>query len=264
MAMAMNDIKIEMFPCNQTFMPRIDYFRQIAEDQQEESEYTAADKIQKRNLRRKTRSMKPITADFVVLHPWRNECSENGYVFIAYKPGKPRPLIVGWMMVHIRFFEPRTRHASLRIAHVDYISTNRNTRKGIGREMMNFLEPKMIELRCDFIELMPLSDVVGFYTGLGYALQFREVNYYTKWLNDTPEKRGTLDVYNIELIKEMREISEQIEREEIKAFEEIFIQFDSVEKAKYHAMQDDDDSTRIGMILTFEDGGMDEVRKMLV
>jgi hypothetical protein len=41
------DIKIEILACNRTNMPRIKKFRQLAEDQQRESELIAADKLQK-------------------------------------------------------------------------------------------------------------------------------------------------------------------------------------------------------------------------
>ena len=64
---------IERLPCDDKHMPRIIKLRQLAEDQQQESELIAADKLQKRYTRRITRSMKPITPDFIVLHPWRNE-----------------------------------------------------------------------------------------------------------------------------------------------------------------------------------------------
>lgn len=242
-------------------MPRIKKFRQLAEDQQQESELIAADKLQKQYTRRITRSMKPITPDFIVLHPWRNECHENGYVFIAYNEAKPRPKILGWMMVHIRIFTPRTRHKPLTIAHVDYISTNHNVGSGIGKTMMTRLRHVMTQLGCDFIELMPLSAVVGFYTKLGYSLQFEKVNYYTLWLREKQDTR----IYERELEDEMERLAAEIVAEEEAEFEPIYAQFTEEEKERYHEMQDEDDSTRIGMILTYEesDQNIDEVRTML-
>jgi len=260
-------MKIEMLACNQMNMPRITKLRQLAEDQQQESEWIAADKLQK--TRRITRSMKPITPDFVVLHPWRNECHSNGYVFIAHNDAKPRPRILGWMMVHIRIFtpQPQTRHKpSLTIAHVDYISTNHNSAGGIGKSMMLTLKTEMQRLECDFIELMPLPAVVGFYTKLGYTLQFEEVNYYTQWLNGTrEEKQETLVLYEKELIEEMERLGAEIEAEEADAFQPIYEQFTEKERDIYNRMQREDDSTRIGMIMTYEESGedMEEVRKML-
>ena len=250
-------------------MHRIEKLRQLAEDQQEESELIAADKLQKRYTRRITRSMKPITPDFIVLHPWRNECHSNGYVFISHNDAKPRPKILGWMMVHIRIFtpQPQTRHKpSITIAHVDYISTNHNSAGGIGRSMMEKLKHEMKRIGCDFIELMPLPAVVGFYEKLGYRLQFEEVNYYTLWLNGTGEdKTETLRLYNEKLIKEMERLAEEIEAEEVANFAPIYAEFKEKEKEKYEAMQSQDDSTRIGMIMTYEESGhdMEEVRKML-
>ena len=261
-------MKIEILPCDDKHMPRIIKFRQLAEDQQQESEWIAADKLQKRYTRRVTRSMKPITPDFIVLHPWRNECQTNGYVFIAHNDAKPRPKILGWLMVHIDTFEisPQTRYKPpLTIAHVDYISTNHNDVSGIGKFIMSRLRHVMTNLGCDFIELMPLPAVVGFYTNLKYSLQFEEVNYYPLWLNHTrEEKKGTLRFYQDKLIKEMERLGEEMEAEEEAEFEPIYEQFTEDEKERYTAMQEKDDSTRIAMIMTYEESGhdMEEVRKM--
>ena len=257
---------IEILACNRTNMPRIIKLRQLAEDQQQESELIAEDKLQKRYTRRITRSMKPITPDFIVLHPWRNECHSNGYVFVSHNDAKPRPRILGWMMVHIRIFTTRTRHKPLTIAHVDYISTNHNSAGGIGKGMMKALETEMRRLECDFIELMPLPAVVGFYEKLGYRLQFEEVNYYTLWLNSTREENhGALVLYEKELIEEMERLGAEMEAEEAAEFEPIFAQFTEEEQERYRAMQEEDDSTRIAIIMTYGDpeGGIEEVRKML-
>lgn len=246
-------------------MPRIKRFRQLAEDQQRESELIAADKLQKRYTRRITRSMKPITPDFIVLHPWRNECQTNGYVFIAHDNAKPRPRILGWLMVHINTFEANTR-TTLTVAHVDYISTNHNGGGGIGKTMMSRLRHVMSNLGCDFIELMPLPSVVGFYLKLGYRLQFEEVDYYTLWLNNTREKkRYTLFVYENELIDKMKQLAAEMDAEEVAEFEPIYAQLTEEEQERYEEMQYNDDSTRIGMIMTYEESGRNigEVRKML-
>jgi len=263
------EIKIEILPCNRDNMSRIKKFRQLAEDQQQESELIAADKLQKQYTRRITRSMKPITPDFIVLHPWRNECHDNGYVFIAHDGKKPRPKILGWLMVHIDTFEPfpQTRNKPpLTVAHVDYISTNHNGGGGIGTKIMSRLRHYMTNMGCDFIELMPLPAVVGFYTKLRYRLEFEAVHYYTLWLNNTrEEKRHTLSVYYNHLIQKMERLAEEMEKAEEEAFQPIYDQFTQEEKEMYHAMQDDEESTRIGMIMTYEESGydIDEVRKML-
>ena len=260
--------KIEMLQCDDRHMPRIKNFRELAEIQQQESELIAEDKMQKQYNRRKTRSMKKITPDFIVLHPWRNECRHNGYVFIAHDNAKPRPKILGWMMVHIREFKTRTRHEPLMIAHVDYISTNQNAMRGIGKKMMFTLRINMMRLGCDFIELMPLSDVVGFYENLGYKLEFRSADYYTLWLNNKHEEKNTKDtlvLYNKHLTEEMERLAAEMEAEEVKEFDPIYDEFTDEEKEKYHAMQAKDDSTRIAMIMTYEESGQDieEVRNML-
>ena len=262
----MENPHIEMLQCDDRHMPRISKFRELAEDQQEESELIAADKMQKQYNRRKTRSMKPITPDFIVLHPWRNECRHNGYVFIAHDNNTRRPKILGWMMVHINEFETRTRN--LKIAHVDYISTNQNAISGIGRKMMFILRENMMSLGCDFIELMPLPSVVGFYEKLGYKIEFRSANYYTLWLNDTHEEKKTKDAlikYNKQLTEDMERVAAEMEAEEAAEFEPIYEQFTEEEKERYEEMQRKDDSTRIGIIMTYEESGhnIEEVKIML-
>jgi hypothetical protein len=263
------EMKIEILACNRDTMPRIKKFRQLAEDQQQESELIAADKLQKQYTRRITRSMKPITPDFIVLHPWRNECHANGYVFIAHDGEKPRPKILGWLMVHIDTFEPfpHTRNKPpITVAHVDYISTNHNSAGGIGKKIMSRLRHVMTNMGCDFIELMPLPAVVGFYEKLGYRLDFEAVDYYTLWLNNTrEEKRYTLSAYYNHLIEKMKRIAQEIEEAEVAEFKPIYAKFTEEEKEIYEAMQSQVDSTRIGMIMTYEESGhdMEEVRKML-
>lgn len=262
----MYEPEIEMLQCDDRHMPRISRFRELAEDQQQESELIAADKMQKQYNRRKTRSMKPILPDFIVLHPWKNECHHNGYVFIAHDNNTRRPKILGWLMVHIKEFEIRTR--TLKIAHVDYISTNQNAMRGIGRKIMFTLRENMMSLGCDFIELMPLPAVVEFYEKLGYNLEFRSADYYTLWLNDTHEEKKTKDAlrrYNTKLTEDMEQLASEMEAEEEKAFEPIYDKFTEEEKKKYERMQDTDDSTRIGMIMTYSESGEDieEVKRML-
>jgi hypothetical protein len=113
---------------------------------------------------------------------------------------------------------------------------------------------------------MPLHSVVGFYIKLGYRLQFEEVDYYTLWLNHTREsKRGTLAVYHNHLIDKMERLAAEMEAEEEAEFEPIYEQFTEEEKERYHDMQDKDDSTRIAMIMTYEESGqnIEEVRTML-
>jgi hypothetical protein len=124
----------------------------------------------------------------------------------------------------------------------------------------------MTNMGCDFIELMPLPAVVGFYSKLGYRLQFEEVDYYTLWLNNTrEEKQYVLSAYKNELIDKMERLAAEMEAEEVAQFEPIYEQFTEEEKVIYNAMQYEDDSTRIGMIMTYEESGgdMNEVRKML-
>jgi hypothetical protein len=262
----MYEPEIEMLQCDDIHMPRISRFRELAEDQQQESELIAADKMQKQYNRRKTRSMKDITPDFIVLHPWRNECHHNGYIFIAHDNKRRRPKILGWLMVHIKEFETRTRN--LKIAHVDYISTNQNAMRGIGRKIMFTLRENMMSLGCDFIELMPLPAVVEFYEKLGYSLEFRSADYYTLWLNDTREEKKTKDAlirYNTKLTKDMERLAAEMLAEEKAEFKPIYEQFTEDEKERYQDMQDADDSTRIGMIMTYEESGRDikQVRIML-
>lgn len=227
-------MRIEVLNTNENAL-RIDRFRKIIEAQQIKSE-------------RRNRS------DFV-LHPWRKVC--DGYVLIAYEKVK-HTIMLGWMLVHIREF---TKVRTLTVAHVDYISTNQNRGKGVGKRMMAVMEKKMKD--CHVIELMPLPLVIGFYTKLGYRLEFKKVNYYTKWLKPRPSER-LIQSYEHELELEDEKIAARIEAEEVAAFEPIYVQFTEEERRIYHEMQREDDATRIGMILTYEESNIDEVRKMLL
>jgi predicted acetyltransferase len=95
------------------------------------------------------------------------------------------------------------------VAHVDYISTNQNIGKGVGKMMMIMMQNKMKELDCHVIELIPL--VIGFYTKLGYRLEFKKVNYYTKWLKPRPSER-LIQSYERELELEDKKIAARIGR----------------------------------------------------
>ena len=245
-------MKIEILKCSEN-ESKIDYFRQIIEDQQLKSEQY----VEKERVYR-TRSVNKLHSDFV-LYPWQKNCYENGYVFVAYESH----IMLGWMLVHVREFS-KLRYGTLRVAHVDYISTNQNRGKGVGKMMMIVMKNKMKELGCHVIELMPLPLVIGFYTKLGYMLEFKKVNYYTKWLKPRPAER-LIEMYEHQLNLEDEKIAARIEKEEEETFQEIYDQFTPEEQESYRLMQAEDESTRIGMIMTYEDpeGGMEEVRKML-
>ena len=250
-------MKLLVLKCsNRNHRSIIKHFRQVAEKQQAKSISVIE------ALPYEARS--ELSADFV-LQPWENKCTDD-YVFIAYE-GTKQHVILGWMQVSIKDFS-YLRLKPLHIAHVDYISTNQNRAgEGIGKHMMVAMEGVMKSEHCDFIELMPLPGVIGFYTKLGYVLEFVKVNYYTKWLKDTQEASArTLEKYYEQLQVKDQQLSEEMEADEEEAFQEIYDQFDSKQKAKYHAMQEEDDSTRIGMIITYDESGQDirEVRKMLV
>ena len=241
-------MKLLILKCsNRNHRSIIKHFRQVAEEQQAES--MIEEPYQTRAKRRKTH------ADFV-LQPWENKCTD--YVFIAYE-GTKQHIILGWMQVSLKDISP------LRIAHVDYISTNQNRAgEGIGKNMMMAMEDVMKKEDCDFIELMPLPGVIGFYTKLGYALEFVKVNYYTKWLKDTRgQSRRILQMYDKQLKIKDQQLSEEMEADEEKAFEPIYEQFTPAEQKRYQELQFQDDSTRIAMIITYDESDIKEVRKML-
>ena len=249
-------MKIEAFKCSED-ESRIEDFRQIIEDQQLKSEQY----VEKERAYR-TRYVNKLHSDFV-LYPWQNNCYENGYVFVAYEKTKTHTIMLGWMLVHIREFS-KLRYGTLTVAHVDYISTNQNIGKGVGKMMMTVMKNKMKELDCHVIELMPLPLVVGFYTKLGYVLEFKKVNYYTKWLKPRPTER-LVQLYEHQLNIEDEKIAARIEQEEKEAFQPIYEKFTEEEKERYHKMQHEDDSTRIAMIMTYEESGHDihEVKTMM-
>lgn len=245
-------MKLLILKCsNRNHRSIIKHFRQVAEEQQAESMIEKEEPYQTRAKKRKKH------ADFI-LQPWENKCTD--YVFIAYE-GTKQHIILGWMQVSLQVISP------LCIAHVDYISTNQNRAgEGIGKSMMMAMEDVMKKENCDFIELMPLPGVIGFYTKLGYALEFVKVNYYTKWLKDTRgQSRRILHMYDEQLKIKDQQLSEEMEAYEEKTFEPIYAQFTEEEKEIYHAMQYTDDATRIGMIMTYEESGQDinEVKTML-
>ena len=245
-------MKILILKCNNNRHRNIiKHFRQVAEKQQEASMIEEKEPY--------TRAAKRRSADFV-LQPWGNKCTD--YVFIAYE-GTKQHIILGWMQVSLQKFS-YLRVKPLHIAHVDYISTNQNrSGEGIGKKMMRVMEDVMKE-NCDFIELMPLPGVIGFYTKLGYALEFVKVNYYTKWLKDTRKKSARiLEVYYEQLKIKDQQLSEEMEADKEKAFQPIYVQFTLEEKERYHAMQCNDNSTRIAMIITYEESNIEEVKIML-
>ena len=63
----------------------------------------------------------------------------------------------------------------------------------------------------------------------------------------------------------MERLAAEMEAEEKAEFKPIYEQFTEDEKERYQDMQDADDSTRIGMIMTYEESGRDikQVRIML-
>ena len=253
-------MKLLVLKCNnRNHRSIIKHFRKVVEKQQEDS-ISAIEEVPY-----EIRAEKNLSADFV-LEPWGYKCKDD-YVFIAYE-GTKKHIILGWMQVSLKKFS-YSRYDPLRIAHVNYISTNQNRAgEGIGRNMMTEMERIMKDQEdCDFVELMPLSGVIGFYTKLGYALEFVKVNYYTKWLKGTKAASvRTLEKYYEELKIKDQQLSEVMEADEQEAFQPIYNQFTREEKEIYLAMQHDDDSTRIGMIITYDESGedMDEVRKMLM
>ena len=234
----------------------IKHFRQVAEKQQKASLIEEEEPYYTRGAKRRKKQ-----ADFV-LQPWQNKCTDD-YVFIAYE-GTKQHIILGWMQVSLKEFS-HLRVKPLHIAHVDYISTNQNRAgEGIGKKMMMAMEDVMEKEDCDFVELMPLPGVIGFYTKLGYALEFVKVNYYTKWLKDTRgQSRRILQMYDKQLKIKDQQLSEEMEADEEKAFEPIYGQFTEEEKEKYRTMQDKDESLRIAMIITYEESDIEEVKRML-
>lgn len=250
-------MKLLILKCsNRNHRNIIKHFRQVAEEQQKASLIEEEEPYYTRGAKRRKKQ-----ADFV-LQPWQNKCTDD-YVFIAYE-GTKQHIILGWMQVSLKEFS-HLRANKLRIAHVDYISTNQNRAgEGIGKKMMMAMENVMEKEDCDFVELMPLPGVIGFYTKLGYALEFVKVNYYTKWLKDTREESGRiLEVYYERLKIKDQQLSEEMEADEEEAFKPIYGLFTLEEKEKYRTMQDKDESLRIAMIITYEESDIEEVKRML-
>lgn len=188
--------------------------------------------------------------------PWTPQSAE----------GKPcTDFIKGWMRVHVRDFTDYVRdetgrltHSTLKVAHVSYISTNQNKSKlrptaRIGRTMMNAMEKSMKSKGCHFVELMPLSGVVGFYKGLGYELEFKEIDYYTKWFTEKESFAKLLKLYESKLNKEEGEIQKRMEKEEITSFEPIFEKLSEEEQMQYKELQEKEEYTRMDLLFSYED-----------
>jgi hypothetical protein len=259
---------IEEFQCTEENSARLLELRKCAERQQAESykEFEASQ-----------RTTEPKIPDFI-LHPWENKCNEDDFIYVSYDPGATCDFIKGWMHVHVRKFNKRVRdtshkaktrrltYSNLTIAHVNYISTNQNKSKtgpGVGRAMMEFMEERMRDKECHFVELMPLPDVVGFYTKLGYALEFEDVNYYTKWFVRKEPYANELKLYEHELNEENKKITEEMERQEEESFLPIYEQLTPKQQRNYHHLQEKDTFTRMSVIIAYDIGGIKEVRKLL-
>jgi superfamily II DNA or RNA helicase len=161
----------------------------------------------------------------------------------------------------------------LKIAHVDYISTNQNSPvKGIGTRMMEFMKESMRKKECHFVELMPLSNerLKEFYKKLGYQLFFEELDYYMLWFVDKESIHKELKLYKYQLDIENKKIKKDIEKEERDAFQHIYDELDEEEQEMYRQQQKEDGFTRMSFVFVYEEAeeqeegtGMIEVKKML-
>ena len=129
--------------------------------------------------------------------------------------------------------------------------------------MMEFMEERMRDKECHFVELMPLPEVVGFYTKLGYALEFENVNYYTKWFVRKEPYAKELKLYEHELNEENKKITEEMERQEEESFLPIYEKLTPTQQRNYQRKQAEDPFTRMGLIIAYDIGGIKEVRKEL-
>ena len=208
--------------------------------------------------------------DFQVLYPWQSKCNPQNYLYIDYQDGEC-PIILGWMKVTIREFHRLRKTLPLKIAHLDYISTNQNSPKGIGTRMMEFMKERMCEKECHFVELMPLSDerLIRFYERVGYQLEFEDLNYYILWFVDKKVIHKELKLYKYQLDIENEKIKKEIEKGERDAFQHIYDELDEEERATYRQQQREDEFTRISLLFIWEDAeeregtGIIEVKKML-
>jgi hypothetical protein len=230
---------------------RLDYLTTCAEKQHQQS----------------TANGKP---DFHVLYPWQSKCNANDYIFIDYENEE---CILGWMKVSIRIFHRGLRKTlPLKIAHVNYISTNQNSPKGIGTRMMEYMKESMREKECHFIELMPLSDerLKRFYGRLGYQLEFEDLDYYILWFVDKETIHKELKLYKYQLDIENQKIKKDVEQGERETFQPIYDKLDEEEQEMYRQKQRVDDFTRMTLVFVYEDAeerkkgsGIIEVKKML-
>lgn len=231
---------------------KIDHLTECAENQHQQS----------------TANGKP---DFHILYPWQSTCNANNYIFIDYQDGEC-PIILGWMKVSIRIFHRLRKTLPLKIAHVDYISTNQNSPKGIGTRMMEFMKERMCKKECHFVELMPLSDerLIRFYERVGYKLEFEDLNYYMLWFVDKKVIHKELKLYKYQLDIENEKIKKEIEKGERDAFQHIYDELDEDEQETYRQQQRQDNFTRMSYVFVYEEAeeqeegrGIIEVKKML-
>jgi hypothetical protein len=280
---------LEEFHCTEENNKRLLELRKCAEQQQAKSykefeQYQQDKKHYDALSPEEKETIEPPIAkmpDFI-LYPWENKCDKSDFIYVSYEKrpesSECNDFIKGWVHIHIRTFTTRVRdssklsktrrliHSTLKIAHVNYISTNQNKTKtghGVGKEMMTFMEEKMREKECHFVELMPLPDVVGFYTKLGYELEFEDVNYYNKWFVDKKQYTKELKLYEHQLNEENKKITKEMEEAEEQDFIPIYEQLSPEEQENYHRQQREDSFTRISLIFTYEEGGIEEVKQML-
>lgn len=273
---------LEVFKCTTENEKRLSELRKCAEAQQAKTYKEFEDYLEERKIydaltcKEQETTPKPIERmpDFI-LYPWENKCAGDEFMYVSYEEREECPFIKGWMHVRIRIFNSRVRNrktrrierSTLTIAHVNYISTNQNKTKvppGVGREMMSFMEQHMLQENCHFVELMPLPDVVGFYKKLGYKLEFKDVNYYTKWFVDKEPYTRSLELYTHELNDENKKITKEMEKAEQESFQDIYDQLTPDEQLIYHRQQEEDSFTRMSYIFIYDESGIEEVKKLLV
>lgn len=133
--------------------------------------------------------------------PWGNlKCEDDtDTALLAIQHGTPCPEILGWL----RYTTDTI--AGLNIVFVNAISTAKRKYKHVGGTLMDILLRKM-EMTHDIIELSPLSQVIGFYTKLGYEPLYDGGPYY-QWISQTKYLDPKLiDQYRSETIKSEREL----------------------------------------------------------
>jgi hypothetical protein len=174
------------------------------------------------------------SSQFKDIYPWRQHCDKMQYVYIAARvldgtvipadihegskliwciANKKELSVYGWMVVSMEEWNG-IRH-SRKIAYVNELTTKQAELmppseyvKGIGSHLIRLMEDHMKRLDIDFIKLLPLPNVIGFYKKMGYrhCLGFKKKGkFMCKIFNKKPSRAYSSHIHKLKVEHEEAE-----------------------------------------------------------